>query len=1184
MFLKRIEMSGFKSFPEKTEIELEGLITGVVGPNGSGKSNVSDAVRWVLGEQSARALRGSVMQDVIFAGTQSRKPRSYCEVTLTFDNNDGRVGTEFTEVQVTRKLYRSGEGEYYINGSKCRLKDILTLFRDTGVGREGYSIIGQGRIDDILSEKSIDRRRVFEEASGIMKFRVRKEEAERKLERTRFNLVRVEDILVEQSQRVGPLKSQAEDAAAYLEVAKRLKHLDINLFLHNYERTKERMEKLAQSKQELLEERAHIEREIEKLTQRQAGEQNGVRELEHAGDALSEKLSGSMAEIERTEGEMRLCDERIAHIQKDTARVTQEIEEAEQRKKSNQFRRDEGRRKAEKAAREMEQCRARVDALGTELAELTGAFQDKLKRIEAVQNAKLKSIEQLGEIRNQIFALEEKQRNTVQRIEEITRRAASAERDHQTAQQAMLAAEAEMSVLSGASAKLRDTFNTRVFEGRQLDAEIAKDQQTLGDAKRELAASAASARLLTDMRSSFEGYMDSVRKLMLSAKGRADLRSRIAGVVADCMRVPAQHEVAVEACLGSALQNVVVGDEYDAKALIAHLRENRMGRVTFLPLKALKPRLLSAQERAEIREAGVYGVASDLVSCDDAVRPAIDFLLGRTVIVEDNDTAIRIMRKCGYAFRTVTLEGDVFNPGGPITGGSLKREAGGLVSRERREEELKQRAEALEAQICALEAALQKKADMRARLETDMDEARKALHDNEIALAAGREKQQSLSSATAETAGTLAALQREREEAQNGIAEARAALEQVTAQQSAMQQSSETEREEFAQMEEEYNKNADLIEQKKQQLHDAEIRIAELFRESTAIMNDNMRLEQETQELERSGAAKRKTLELNAESEENLRQLKVQLEELHGQKFAALDGLKTQQGEMFRNREALQKGITEREEQLAGLRRQLEEAADKRLRMEIAMEKADAGQTAAQNRLWETYQLTYANALAERSPISVTEAQTEAEQLRERLRDMGSINPNAIEEYRELVERIESLTTQKEDLQKAEEDLHQLIASLLAEMRRTFRSSFEQINKHFSTTFKELFGGGRAELALGEGDIMECDIDIVAEPPGKKLQRLSLLSGGEKALTAISLLFALLKINPSPVCILDEIDTALDDNNTDKFAEYLSRYSQKMQFIVISHRKPTMSVCDALYGFAMEEKGVSKLLSVKLNR
>ena len=565
-------MSGFKSFPEKTEIELGGLITGVVGPNGSGKSNVSDAVRWVLGEQSAKALRGSVMQDVIFAGTQSRKPRSYCEVSLTFDNTDGRVGAEFTEVQVTRKLYRSGESEYSINGAKCRLKDIITLFRDTGIGREGYSIIGQGRIDDILSEKSADRRRVFEEASGIMKFRVRKEEAERKLERTRFNLIRVEDILTEQAERIGPLKSQAEDAAAYLEVAARLKHLDINLFLHTYDRTKERIEKLAQSKQELLEERAQIEREIEKLAQRQAGEQSSVRELEHAGDELSERLSGSMAEIERTEGEIRLCGERIANNEKDTQRVTQEIAEAEDRKKANQASRAANARKVEKAEQELAEQRSLMDTLSAELAELTGAFQDKIKRIEAVQDAKLKSIEQLGEIRNQIFALEEKQRNTSQRIEEITRRIASAEQEQQSARQALKAAEAELSALSGNAAKLTGAFNEKVFAAKQLEAETAKDQQALDAARRELSACAASMALLADMRNSFEGYMDSVRKLMLSAKNNKELWNRITGVVADSMRVPAQYETAVEACLGSALQNIIVGDEYDAKALIAHLR------------------------------------------------------------------------------------------------------------------------------------------------------------------------------------------------------------------------------------------------------------------------------------------------------------------------------------------------------------------------------------------------------------------------------------------------------------------------------------------------------------------------------------------------------------------------------------------------------------------------------------
>jgi len=679
--------------------------------------------------------------------------------------------------------------------------------------------------------------------------------------------------------------------------------------------------------------------------------------------------------------------------------------------------------------------------------------------------------------------------------------------------------------------------------------------------------------------------MDSVKNLMLSARDHADIGSRIKGTVADAMRVPAQLETAVEACLGGALQNVIVQDEYDAKNIIAHLRDHHMGRVTFLPVKSLKARSLSGEERAALNEKGVLGVAAELVSCDESVRRAIDFLLARTVIVDETDTAIRVMRRCNQSMRVVTLAGDVFNPGGSITGGSLKRERSGLVSRDRREEEIRARSEKMKETVSALEKALAERVGERETLQKEIETLRAALHDGDVDAVAVREKRDALSKTEAGAKAQESALKAELEGLRESLARTVQEMEGFAALQSDMQQANETHSEDVKRLEEEHLQRNVRIEELKQIIHDSEVSIAGLFRENAALLSDNMRLGLEKQELERQKAVKTKALELQAESLENLRTFKKELEDTYQSRAEVLESHKRRQSEMSEGRAALLDILAELETELEQTRKSVTELSEKGLRTGFNAEKAQTDIEAAQNRMWDSYQITYANALAEREDIELNGAAAEAEDIRNRLRDMGSVNPAAIDDYAALNERMASLTAQKEDMTGAEEDLRKLIASLMGEMKRTFKQSFEQINTYFGATFKELFDGGRAELILEEGDIMECGIEIVAEPPGKKLQKLSLLSGGEKALTAISLLFALLKINPSPVCILDEIDAALDEANVAKFSEYLEKYAaHNVQFIVITHRKPTMAVCDSLYGLAMEEKGVSKLLSVRLDK
>ncbi|MDD5017105.1 MAG: chromosome segregation protein SMC, partial [Eubacteriales bacterium] len=1047
---------------------MNGSITGVVGPNGSGKSNVSDAVRWVLGEQSAKTLRGSVMQDVIFAGTQKRKPRSYCEVSLIFDNCDGRMSPAYSEIQVTRKLYKSGESEYYINSTRCRLKDILGMFRDTGIGKEGYSIIGQGKIDEILSERAIDRRRVFEEASGIMKYRVRKEEAERKLEKTRYNLIRIEDILQEQHLRIEPLKKQAEDAAAYIELSGKLRHLEINLFLYNYDKGKEKIAKLKQAEQALAEEQAQKELALKQVGTLLLNEQENAKILEQKGDEIAEKLSGSLAEIERVEGEMRLCDERMANLEKDTQRVKNEIADADSKTSAIKQNEAINAQRLKQIEQELEKYQRVVRETSKELIELNSVFEDRVKIIENVQGEKVEAVEKMAEIKSALLTLDEKEKNILQKSEEIAQRLEQLKLETEKNAAALASLNEQLSSSQRQNETLRDTYNQKVFSRNKTSEQIEKTQQVLETARQEYATCAASARLISDLKNSFEGYSNSVKRLMTAAGVNSDIGGRIIGTFADVISVPREYETAIETCLGQALQNIVVNDAYDANHIISFLRQNNMGRVTFLPLGALKQRVLSETEMQAVREQGVLGVAGDIVSCDDSVQSAVAFLLGRTLIADNNETAIRVMRKYNHTFRVVTIEGDVFYPGGSITGGSIRKDSCGLVSRDRREEELTLRAQKLSEKVSSLENELTDNKREHDVLSAEIEDALSSLQKGEIIVATVSEKIESINVAMGEADSTAARLNEEKQALEERLVFIREEIRGFIALQSDMQQSRETKSEDYKRMEDAYNKNAALIEEKKAQLHDAEIKIAGLFKENTALMNDNLRLESEKQETEKAKSAKKKMLELNAQSSDNLQQLKAELEEMHKQKNVILDEIRAQQADIFTKREALSRTLSERDEKQESIRRELGEIKEKSMRVGFNIEKVETGIEAAQNRLWDSYQLTYANALPERDEIDVSGAQTDVDSIKQKIRNIGSVNPNAIEEYTELKERMESMTTQKDDLTGAEQDLHKLIASLLSEMRKIFKSSFEQINRYFNETFQELFDGGSAELLLDD--------------------------------------------------------------------------------------------------------------------
>lgn len=1183
MFLKSIEMTGFKSFPEKTQMTLYGSIIGVIGPNGSGKSNVADAVRWVLGEQSAKSLRGGLMQDIIFAGTQTRNPRSFCEVSLLFDNSDKRIDIEYTEIEIARKLYRSGESEYYINRTKCRLKDILDIFRDTGIGKEGYSIIGQGRIDEILSDKSTDRRRIFEEASGIMKYRVRKEEAERKLERTRHNMVRIDDILREQSFMLEPLKQQAEDAKVYLELSAKLKTLDINLFLRSYDRAREKIERLEQQKIAYEEERLQTKREKEELISKLARQQESARQTDDTADAIAQRISVLMTETERIEGEIRLCDERISNNNKDTLRLKQEVSTAHE--KQAIYEQDEAKNLARLGVIEKEIAvqNKTERSLNLELDALLTLTHDRMQSIETMQSMKVEAVKNQANASAAINAIEQRIDTHQQRKVQIVGKLKELDEEKEKIQNAILEFEkqTEDNRLSYQEIKLR--IEKTAIQEKELNQNINGIRERIEAAKRDYSSAVSSHKVLADIKSSFEGYGHSVKKLMIASKENASLGALILGTVADMISVPARFETAMEACLGAALQNVIVNDEYAAKKLIEYLRRNSIGRVTFLPLDSLRARFLSDFERKAIAESGAVGIASELIDTD--ARKAVDFLLGRTVVVEDMNAAINLMRKCSQSFRTVTLEGDVINPGGSITGGSIRRENAGLVSRDRREQQLKTRITEIKEIISGLETKCESLVEQQIEMVSGLEKKREALHRCEIKAAELREKCDSLAAAATNNERQEKVLCDEEKQIDYDVERFEKESEQHALIQTDISRQNETSETDFKRLEDEYKRNEGMAQQIRDRIHSVKLKTAGLLREIESLQNDNARIAAEKHEIKRVCASRGKTLELNEQSDENLHKLKSTLEQTRKQKSLELSDIKMQQAKTVQSRDVLFNASSKLEQRIEKIRTAYAEAGEKCLRTSFLVERTQADIENAQNKLWDTYQLTYTNALKLKEDISLAGAASEAERIREKLHGLGSVNTRAVEEYAALKERMTTLARQRDDLDEAEQDLNQLMSSLMIKMRTAFRNGFEQINKRFGETFEELFDGGYAELVLEENeDIMECNIEIIAEPPGKKLQKISLLSGGEKALTAICLLFALLKINPSPVCVLDEIDAALDEINVRKFADYLKKNAKKMQFIVITHRKPTMAVCDSLFGFAMEEKGVSKLLSVRLDK
>ena len=1178
MYLKSIEVQGFKSFANKILFEFHDGITGIVGPNGSGKSNVADAVRWVLGEQSAKQLRGSSMQDVIFAGTQMRKPQGYAYVAITLDNSDHKLPIEYDEVTVARRVYRSGESEYLMNGNNCRLRDVQELFFDTGIGKEGYSIIGQGQIDKILSGKPEERRELFDEAAGIVKYKKRKAAAEKQLEEEKLNLSRITDILSEIEKQLGPLEKQQTAAREYLHLKEELKQVEVNAFLLEQEKQEE-------AEKDLDEKLSVVQNDFNETTAEYESSKEEYERLEQESEALTELLSDNAArknelqlDIQKNESEIKLLMEQIATIRVGESHVKERksVVEKEREEKHNELARyrkeksevDEKLYKLEdtkeEADRELEEIRERINGYANELE----------NRNEDVYRL----LTENGTIKTNVQRYRTiKEQNQIKKAS-LTQKVLKNETDKSAAESAVEVGRKRLEEIS-------DKISERLSGNRADEAELTKIREELNrirenyeQTQRECIREQSRAESLRNISERYDGYGGGIRRVM----EQKDREPGIIGVVADIFEVEKQYETAIETALGGNIQNIVTDTEATAKRMVQFLKQNKAGRATFLPLDAVKERGGASEDVR--KERGVIGYAADLVDTESRFQSVINFLLGRIVVADTIDNALQLAKKYKYSLRIVTLEGEQLNPGGSISGGAYKN-ASNLLGRRREVEEAQKRVEELGERLASME-------ERRNTLRISREEISKRLEVSKAAL-----QEEFLQQNTAKL--ELDRIEAEAKEHISSYEEIHKELMEIEVQEKELTENIEKMEQALRENEADSKHNDTCIEECAHQLEEERrleqyaLEKGESLRMELGSVKQNSRYLQEhidriegeiaklageESQLTDEGAG---AVDAVSEKEDLIARTKQEIETL----YKLCGGIEKEAEDITKRREeaaAKHKGLFSKRETLAERKAEL----DKELfRLTDKKEKLKEQIEAQCAYMWDEYEMTLSDAAQLKSDEfdSLPQAKKKTQELKNKIKGLGSVNVNAIEEYRECMERFTFLDAQRNDLVTAGETLTAMISELDGKMRVQFEEKFEQIKEQFDVVFRELFGGGKGTLELQEEeDILTAGVRINAQPPGKKLQNMMQLSGGEKALTAIALLFAIQNLKPSPFCLLDEIEAALDDSNVKRYAGYLHKLTKHTQFIVITHRRGTMAAADTLYGITMQEKGVSTLVSVNL--
>lgn len=1182
MYLKRLELQGFKSFADKTILELMPGITTVIGPNGSGKSNISDAIRWVLGEQSMKSLRGTKSMDIIFAGTQNRKSLGFAEASLVFDNSDGALPIEYTEVTVTRKIYRSGETGYFINKVPCRLKDVLELFMDTGIGKDGYSIIGQGKIDEILSNKSEDRRHIFEEAAGIVKYRTRKQESEKKLEHTKLNLLRINDILTEIEGNLEPLQIQADKAKKYLNLREELKSIEIGLFVYNIEKYKQELEKVVQDIDVMQTQCNDEEGRLERIKILKEELKSSIDEITEAIENMSNIGFESQKQIEQLNSDINVAKTRIANNNENNDRYLKEI--YEQNAKIQELKEEIEQKEAKKdnLKQNKEKFEKELNEKQEELDKLTEKLSSKELEIEGYKHTVEENTDKKYELQSEINAQNINYQNFEKRQAQIRQEMQStiSELDSTRLNKEDIAK--QFNEIENKKNKAQNSLSEVAKQREDANQKIKSFESNINILSSEMRIKESRLKFLIETEKEKEGYIKSVKSLLKDCENIKELGKGMNGVLANIIEVPDELQTAIEMCLGASLQNIVTETETDAKRLVEHLRKNNLGRASFLPISSVKGRKL---DKIKGNEGGVVGIASDLVKYNKKYEQIILNLLGRTVIVDNMDTAIRVAKQNDYTFRIVTTEGDLINPSGAITGGSVAKKTVNILGRSKEIEKLEKEVNELKVKIKKLEDEKQEyEESIEGVLELSAN-LEKELQEIDITYATEKQKVISINENIEKLEKRLnrlkeeqANLEKQKEKAVSTKGDLQVEINKIIEQNEELSKIING----FAELNKDDQKYIDDLnfditnlkisvssfDESEASIQEIQERInQELENAHTSIENKNAQIEQIKKDNEELEKSIQDTLQKIKEVKESVNSSSSKIEELKKERSQKSEKLSKQEDE-----------ITVKFKVIEDLKGQL-------VKLDVKKTKIDEDINGVINKMWEEYELTPNNAEQYQKPENVALTQKRVNNLRTEIRELGSVNINAIEEYKNLKDRYDFMSEQRLDLENTMSKLRKVISDMTQIMKEQFKEKFKVINKNFGEVFAELFGGGKAELTLeDEENILECGIEITVQPPGKKLQNMMLLSGGEKAFTAIALLFAILKINPAPFCVLDEIEAALDDVNVFRYADYLKKFTEHTQFLVITHRKGTMEAADSVYGVTMEESGISKLLSMKLKQ
>lgn len=1180
MYLKRLEMQGFKSFADKTVLEFMPGITAVIGPNGSGKSNISDSIRWILGEQSMKSLRGTKTQDIIFAGTQSRKSLGFAEASLVFDNTDGTLPIEYSEVTVTRKIYRSGETGYYINKAPCRLKDVVELFMDTGIGRDGYSIIGQGKIDEILSNKSEDRRHIFEEAAGIVKYRSRKEETEKKLEQTKLNLLRINDILTEIEGNLEPLQMQADKAKKYLNLKEELKNIEVGLFIYNIEKYKQALEELTSDEEIMNSTLNQEEGKLEKIKILKEELKDRIDEITLQIENMQNIGFESQKEIEKLNSNINLAEAKIKNNIENTELYQKEIKELEEKIENLKQDIEQKQNKKDNLKQNKEKFENELKAKEEELKKLTEKLSSKEIEIEAKKKQVEENIDKKYELQTEISTqtanidnIEKRQKQIKQ---EIDTNILNLDRTRMKREDI---AKGFYQIENNRNKVLKSIENID-SQKQEIDKKIKEFDLQIINNTNDMRMKQSRYNFLVETEKEKEGYIKSVKSLLIDCEKIKELGKGMHGVLANIISVPSEYETAIEMCLGASLQNIVTDTEEDAKKLVEHLRKNNLGRASFLPITSVKGKKLDSIKGKKI---GVVGVASDLVKFDKKYEQIIFSLLGRTVVVDNMQNAINLAKENNYSFRIITIEGDVINPSGAITGGSVAKKTVNILGRSREIEVLEKELKGLRNKISKLEEDKEKYVDSSENIIEEVQSLEKQLQEIDITYATEKQRIISIDENIEQIQNRIDKLKEEVEKTEKSKNETLASKQKNKECIEKMSKQNEEDQkiiDEFSNANKESQKyiddlNLDITNLKisVSSFNESEVSIQEM---TEMIMKE---IETHTKNKNNKSLQIKNAILENDKLKIEIENTKQEIEKVKSKVLNSGENIDKMKKERIEKNEKLSKKEEEQTEQF----KRIEELKAQITKIEVKKTKTEEDITDVINKMWEEYELTPNNAGEYQKPENVAVTQRRVNVLRTDIKELGSVNVDSIEEYKKLKDRYDFMCEQRLDLEDTMSKLRKVIQDMTETMKQQFKEKFEIINKNFGEVFKELFGGGMAEVTLtDEENILECGIDITVQPPGKKLQNMTLLSGGEKAFTAIALLFAILKINPAPFCVLDEIEAALDDVNVYRYAEYLKKFAKETQFLVITHRKGTMEAADTVYGVTMEEKGISKLLSMKL--